>query len=534
MPTIEKQKGVLRKPFSVSPFLCTLPVELLARIFQVVQFSLGVPDNELLPYPAWLPITHVCRYWRTVALSHAQLWTSIAPGLSLFWINVFVERSRTMLMDFNLFVHLLVLVRPPGRPDTRHRLAFKDTIDIIQLFEGFTRVRSLCLTGTTGAITPIIHSLRHSLPIQSFSLCINGAELVLPDDLFGGKAPIRCLQFIADCHTHVVAPGWLFHGVSHFTTRMSFTPSEFLNKLCPVSQPTLTHLEFWEPPSMLYGDSGMDNLPASPIHMPQLVNLIVRAHVPSSFIMLNRLLHTHVDAKRRLELCMSTESEHWMFCKPLDAYQIDCLSQIVTAANGFRHIQISGTRANKGWCRLWTGDAVTFWEDAKFCLSFGLFYFQDKSLEHFYTMCDALGAAQVHTLVIDSPYPGLRMSSWWKLLEILPGVEELELSSASVDTLGDAWTVSLAPAVLPALRKVRIVDSTSPASTQQYAILGDPPARKIVRLPSYAEDDVELSPDLESAEKELEDMSKGLLRLLRGLGRKFPLNKRGRRKGKMG
>ena len=58
------------------------------------------------------------------------------------------------------------------------------------------------------------------------------------------------------------------------------------------------------------------------------------------------------------------------------------------------------------------------------------------------------------------------------------------------------------------------------AGPQQYAVLGDPPACKIVQLPIHVEDDVASFPDLESAEKELEDMSKGLLKLLQGLGRK--------------
>jgi hypothetical protein len=69
--------------------------------------------------------------------------------------------------------------------------------------------------------------------------------------------------------------------------------------------------------------------------------------------------------------------------------------------------------------------------------------------------------------------------------------------------------VSFAPAVLPALRRIRIVDSQ--LDPQYYAAIGDPPARRIVRLPSSTEDDV-------SAEKEIQDMSRGLLRLLRGLG----------------
>jgi hypothetical protein len=101
------------------------------------------------------------------------------------------------------------------------------------------------------------------------------------------------------------------------------------------------------------------------------------------------------------------------------------------------------------------------------------------------------------------------MSFWWSILHKLPGIEELELYPASVDILGAAWKVNFAPAVLPALRRIRIVDSQ--LDPQYYAAIGDPPARRIVRLPSSTEDDV-------SAEKEIQDMSRGLLRLLRGLG----------------
>ena len=64
----------------------------------------------------------------------------------------------------------------------------------------------------------------------------------------------------------------------------------------------------------------------------------------------------------------------------------------------------------------------------------------------------------------------------------------------------------LPPAVLPALRRVRIVDSEL---DHRYAIIGDPPVRRIVRLPSSTEDNV-------SAEKDIGTMSKGLLRLLEG------------------
>ena len=47
----------------------------------------------------------------------------------------------------------------------------------------------------------------------------------------------------------------------------------------------------------------MDDLPMSPIKMPQLVNLIVSANCADAFVLQNQLLRPHVDVKRRLELC---------------------------------------------------------------------------------------------------------------------------------------------------------------------------------------------------------------------------------------
>ena len=72
----------------VSPF-STLPLEILAHIFALISSVVpNIRPLDSLPYPAWLPITYVCHYWCTVALSHAQLWTSITPGLSIPWIEV--------------------------------------------------------------------------------------------------------------------------------------------------------------------------------------------------------------------------------------------------------------------------------------------------------------------------------------------------------------------------------------------------------------------------------------------------------------
>jgi hypothetical protein len=153
-----------------------LPVELLARIFT---FYAEVLNNPSLPYPAWLSITHVCRRWRTIALSHSQLWTSVTKRLSLPWTKAFMERSGTMLMDFDIDTDLDL-----PRPYTRTCFYLED---IVLLLADFTRIRSLSLTGRC---VPIIDSLRRLLPVQSFSLDPVDGDFrnVLPDDLFGGKA----------------------------------------------------------------------------------------------------------------------------------------------------------------------------------------------------------------------------------------------------------------------------------------------------------------------------------------------------------
>ena len=477
-------------------------MELLTRIFTFYQEVLD-NLNPSLPHPSWLPkwlaITHVCRHWRTIALSHAPLWTSITHGLSLHWAKVFIERSQSMLMHFDIHI-------APLTPQYTHIKTWHYREDIVPLLTDFTRVRSLCLTGRNKEISPVVDSLRRSLPVQSFSLCLvdNFSGFVLPDDLFGGKAPIHRLQLVGG---HIVAPHRLLHNVTNFTTSEP-SLSELLNTLRHMS--SLTYFELQRHPYCKRPD--VDKVHTLPIQMPQLMALIVGSNSPDEFMLLNRLLLLPVGAKKRLEL----KSGRDFLC--FEDPQINGLSQVIEAANGFQHIHFSGAQ-NSGspWFRLWTGDVVTTWEDAEFCLCVRWKGEPGLSREHlhrFTALCDALGAAQVRRFVFDSPFPGLPMLYWWNILNKLPGIEELVLYPASMHILGRAWEADLAPAVLPALRRVRVMDSEQLGLPwPQYAIVGDPPTRRIVRLSNSPEDDVSF------AENEIEIMSKGLLRLLQGLGR---------------
>jgi hypothetical protein len=253
----------------------------------------------------------------------------------------------------------------------------------------------------------------------------------------------------------------------------------------------------------------------APIQMTQLMNLIVvtKSPRPFEFILLNRLLLLHVGAKRRMELPAPTTLPEF----DCDLGFIDGLSPVVEAANGFRHIHFSGVE-EEGWLHLWTGTAVTTWEDAEFCLRLEwqkARQYARQNLHHFILLFKVLGLARVRRLVVDSP-SGLPKPYWRYILKLLPGIEELELYPASVDTLGRAWMAPDAPAVLPALKRVQIVDSALDHSSSQYAIVTDSPERRIVRLSRSTEDGATPFPEVISAEKELENMSKGLLGLLKG------------------
>ena len=481
------------------------PAELLTCIFTLC--TTWSHDNA---YPAFLPVTHVCNHWRTTALSSYQLWTTITPNMPLRWIEAFMERSKTLLMDFDLRI---ASVRGYLYPQVRLRQE-----DVTLLLKGFTRVRSLCFRGCRLPISRILNSLRHMLPIQSLSLFLDDCdpELILPDDLFGGTALIR-LQIIATMPhgRRVIAPQGLLRGVLHFTSTLSYTPSDLLYILCQM--PALTYFEY-KPFDSNWSFDRINEL-ASPIQMPELKHLIVHTYTPREFILLNRQLLLHADAKRRMQLYMTFPEFN------LSPYWVDFLSPIAEAANGFKHVHVSGSQ-KEGRCRLWTGDTATTWEGAKFCLSLEWSAFDAESFHHFITMCDRLGVAQVRKLVIDSPNPGLPALSWWKILETLPGIEELELYATSVVTLDAAWSAESAPAVLPALRKVLILDPTSELeSLRQYEIIENPPVRKIVYLPSSTEGDVARFSEVVPAEKELENMmSKPLLKLLRGFGRNLQLD----------
>ena len=108
---------------------------------------------------------------------------------------------------------------------------------------------------------------------------------ILPDDLFGRKIPICRLQLVGD--GHIIAPHWLFCGVTHFTSGESIGLPKLLDILRNMSA------------LVYFGFRGcLDGPHASPIQMPQLTNLTVCTYSPREFILLNQVILLHVGVKR--------------------------------------------------------------------------------------------------------------------------------------------------------------------------------------------------------------------------------------------
>jgi F-box-like len=101
-----------------------LPPELLARIFHF--FALVEPSWSSPGELGWIRATHVCRYWRQVALEDSSLWATISGvPRSKRWIGEVLARAKCALLAIDIC--------GPNR-------------EILSLFSSrFSHIRELCL-----------------------------------------------------------------------------------------------------------------------------------------------------------------------------------------------------------------------------------------------------------------------------------------------------------------------------------------------------------------------------------------------------
>jgi hypothetical protein len=268
--------------------------------------------------------------------------------------------------------------------------------------------------------------------------------------------------------TYIVMPHWLLHGIIRFSCHQEIPLPALLDALREM--PMLEYFEL-QRCSLPWKDT--DASPSPPIQMPSLMYFSVYANSLRFFTLLNQRLALPEGAKRRLELKYQVASDlnNWETWLPLSL-------KGVRAANKLTHIRFSGG-AMEGTIRIWAGDhQTTDHEDAEFSFTMNWTGYvrlrqshggYHPPIVHLALLCDLLGATTARTLILEphqkysGNYKEQSRSALWAFLGALTSVEELELDVDGADVLLEAWRDKGAPAVLPALRRVRMgrVDSAA-------------------------------------------------------------------------
>ncbi|KDQ51344.1 hypothetical protein JAAARDRAFT_532423 [Jaapia argillacea MUCL 33604] len=102
-----KQVAILRSARNSFNPIHRLPIEVVLEIFSIVAetwYPRTVEDVR--PSVCWLALTHVCHYWRELALNTPTLWTTIDVDLrDLRWTRAFLERSQNTSLDLRIVSH---------------------------------------------------------------------------------------------------------------------------------------------------------------------------------------------------------------------------------------------------------------------------------------------------------------------------------------------------------------------------------------------------------------------------------------------
>ena len=307
-----------------------LPVELLQQIFSYcTAFEDSLAGNY--GYPAWIPVTHVCSRWRAVALHYSPFWTSISTdAMGERWIKAFMERSNQSSIDLTLkFIYETYR--------TKHSL---NVNEIITLFTGCMRLRSLRVICRTSIVHDLLGKLHVVIPIRSLSLFvidIDMSSVELPDKMLGRQAPIPKVCLVK-AGGSIIAPHWLVRGITHFTSRQLISPQSLLDIL---HQMPALH-------SFTLEGSVIDVKGSTPprdvqIPMPNLMyfRVNVEQSSPIIFVQLLQRLVLPDGAKKSVRSHESLWRNPKIWC-PFVLRIPPYVQKVVEAANGLRHAQLSG------------------------------------------------------------------------------------------------------------------------------------------------------------------------------------------------
>ncbi|KAI0773978.1 hypothetical protein C8Q74DRAFT_1368502 [Fomes fomentarius] len=190
-----------------------LPPEVLSKIFLVyanmiheedVEWDDPDPEGHVHSYYSWIYVSHVCRYWRDVALECAPLWAFIAFETYTFRISAYHRiLKRAGACPLTVVYHL-----NGGCDCSRAKSSCSDDYGLDHIFELLPRIRHLIIIiGGDIFMDPLWKTLRCPAPcLETLQVGLRGEalgtyteglgddadddeHLVLPNKLFAQKAP---------------------------------------------------------------------------------------------------------------------------------------------------------------------------------------------------------------------------------------------------------------------------------------------------------------------------------------------------------
>lgn len=400
--------------------ISNLPVELLQQIFNYCT-AFEDPLFRHYTYPAWIAVTHVCSRWRAAALNYSSLWTWISTDtMGKRWIKAFIERSNPSFIDLTLEFNC-------ETDRTRH---FLDVDEVLTLFSGCMRLRSLRVICKISIICELLGKLQTATPIRSLSLFVIDTDMrpvILPNNILGGQVPVPKVRFFTIASS-IVAPHWLLRGITHFTSYQLISLQSLLDTLHQM--PTLHSFTLQGRVLDVRRRAGPRDIQ---IPMPNLMYFTVNVNdrSPTIFVKLLRRLVLPEGAKKRVHLHQSLSHNPKIWSPFLLGIPSYVRRKVIEAANGLRHVQLSGGHLN-GSFRLWTGDLG--YEEAEFSFEFSWGALETGNgplypVIDLAALCDVLGVERVRTLTLrtnSQDHVGSGESFRRILLRKLPGAEVVE------------------------------------------------------------------------------------------------------------
>lgn len=167
-----------------------LPPELLACIFKILSLS-NPPNSHHSGYHTssklgWIPVSHVCRHWREVALHSPDLWSDIAFNIGPFWTQAMLERSKSAPISISSSYS-----RQPGYAQFDPRRINQSIIS-----RHLHHIQSIDLNGMADSdLIPFVELLNQPIPmLQEVRLLPlqegkGPPKLALPNNLLNRHAP---------------------------------------------------------------------------------------------------------------------------------------------------------------------------------------------------------------------------------------------------------------------------------------------------------------------------------------------------------